>query len=127
MLHVREMEDFAIKEVDDEFQFDFECDDHEQNLPWNSSRYLEDKSVTQNKYHSRINDLNGTNTLFSLEEDTDEGQHEHLMAKGPFSCEVGNQGVNLGGENPPHTSSWNMILHNHIPGDLSYVTLADMT
>ena len=49
------------------------------------------------------------------------------MAKGPFSCGVGNQGVNLGRGNPPHTSSKNMILHDQIPGDSSYVTLANMT
>jgi len=127
MLHVREIEDFVVKADDDEFQFDFECDDHEQDLPKNSSRYLEDKPVTKNKHHSRINDLNGTNSLCSLAENGDKGQDEHVMAKGSFSCGVGNWGLNLGGGNPPHTSSENMILHDQISGDSSYVTLADMT
>lgn len=127
MLHVRVMEDSTAKEDYDEFQFDFECDDHEQDSPRNSSRCLEDKPATKNKHHSKINGLNGTNTLFSLEEGAHEGQDEDAIAKGAFSYGVGNQGVKVGAGNPPHTASGIRNLHDQIPGDSSYVTLADMS
>lgn len=116
-LQVREMDYFAGRE-EDEFQFDLECD---------SPGSFEDKQAIKNRLNGKINGINRTNSLFSLEEGVEEGKDEDTVAESPLAYGVGEQGVEFRvNSNPTGIFFGNGSLNEQNPEGSSYVTLADM-